>query len=114
MARVYVRANQAIRKNDMVRVISGRESHAGKTGRVLSVIPKKNQVIIEKVNMVKRHQKPNATNRQGGIIEKEAPLHLSNVMLVERGSTGGSPKEEKKVEKATPKKRPRARSKRGE
>lgn len=70
-----------IRKNDMVKVITGREK--GKTGRVLEVDLKKERVLIERVNMVKRHQKPTQRYRQGGIIEKEAPLHVSNVMFYE-------------------------------
>lgn len=68
-----------IKKNDMVKVIAGREK--GKTGKVLNVIKEKNRVLIEKVNLVKKHQKPDATGK-GGIVEKEAPLHVSNVMLV--------------------------------
>lgn len=67
-----------IRKGDMVKVITGREK--GKTGKVLSVLSGKSQVLIERVNFVKRHQKPTQKYRQGGIIEKEAPLHVSNVM----------------------------------
>ena len=86
MFRVETRANQKIKKNDIVRVISGKEGHTGKTGKVLKILAKKNSVIVEKVNMVKRHQKPNQQNRQGGIIEKEAPIHLSNVMLVNQGT----------------------------
>jgi len=68
-----------IKKNDMVKVIAGREK--GKTGKVLSVTKEKGRVLIEKVNLVKRHQKPDATGK-GGIVEKEAPLRVSNVMLV--------------------------------
>lgn len=67
-----------IRKGDMVKVITGREK--GKTGKVLSVSIEKSQVLVERVNFVKRHQKPTQKYRQGGIIEKEAPLHISNVM----------------------------------
>lgn len=68
-----------IRKGDTVVVISGDDK--GKTGRVLSVDETKNRVIIEKVNFVKRHTKPKGSNRQGGILEKEAPVNMSNVML---------------------------------
>ena len=68
-----------IKKNDTVKVIAGREK--GKTGKVLDVTKGKGRILIEKVNLVKRHQKPDATGK-GGIVEKEAPLHLSNVMLV--------------------------------
>lgn len=74
------RANQAIRKNDLVQVICGREM--GKTGKVMRIQTDRERVFVEKVNMVKKHQRSNAQNRQGGIVEKEASLHLSNVMLV--------------------------------
>ena len=70
-----------IRKNDTVKVIAGREK--GKTGRVIEVDLKKQRVLVERVNFVKRHQKPTQKYRQGGIIEKEAPVHISNVMLYE-------------------------------
>jgi large subunit ribosomal protein L24 len=69
-----------IRKNDLVEVLSGKEK--GKTGKVLRVDPKKDRVLVEKVNFVKRHTKPTGRTRQGGIIQKEAPLHVSNVLLV--------------------------------
>ena len=69
-----------IRKEDQVKVIAGREK--GKTGRVVRVVPDENKVFIEKVNMIKRHTKPSRANQAGGIIEKEAPLDLSKVMLV--------------------------------
>ena len=69
-----------IKKEDTVVVITGREK--GKKGRVLSVVPSKSKLIIEKVNIIKRHMKPSRKYAQGGIIEKEAPIHISNVMLV--------------------------------
>lgn len=69
-----------IKKEDTVLVISGKEK--GKKGRVLSVLPSKEGVIVEKINLIKRHMKPNRKYTQGGIIEKEAPIHISNVMLV--------------------------------
>jgi large subunit ribosomal protein L24 len=69
-----------LKKNDLVEVLSGREK--GKTGKILRVIRDKNQVVIEKVNMIKRHSRPSPTTGQGGIIEKEAPLHVSKVMLI--------------------------------
>ena len=74
------RVGMAIRKNDTVLVIAGREK--GKRGKVLFVLPAKARVIVEHVNMVKRHQRPTQKLRQGGIIEREAPLHVSNLMLV--------------------------------
>jgi len=66
------------RKNDSVIVISGDDR--GKTGRVLKVLRDKDRVIVEKVNFVKRHTKPRGQGKQGGILEKEAPVHVSNVM----------------------------------
>jgi large subunit ribosomal protein L24 len=74
------RAGIAIRKNDTVLVIAGREK--GKRGKVLFVLPARERVIVEHVNMVKRHQRPTQKLRQGGIIEREAPLHVSNLMLI--------------------------------
>jgi len=70
-----------IRKNDNVMVISGNDR--GKTGKVLKVFPKKSRVIVEGINLRKRHTKPNQKSPQGGIIEKEAPIHSSNVMLID-------------------------------
>lgn len=69
-----------IRKGDIVVVITGDD--AGKRGRVLKVFPGKYRVIVEGVNFIKRHTKPNRSNQQGGIIEKEASLHLSNLVLI--------------------------------
>jgi large subunit ribosomal protein L24 len=69
-----------IRKNDIVKVISGREK--GKVGRILKVDRQKGRVLIEKLNMVKRHIKPGKTHPQGGIVEKEAPLSYSNVLVM--------------------------------
>ena len=70
----------SIRKNDTVLVIAGKEK--GKRGKVLFVIPSRNRVVVEHVNMIKRHQRPTQKIRQGGIIEREGSLHVSNVMLV--------------------------------
>ena len=71
----------AIRKGDNVRVMSGRD--AGKNGRVLSINPRKNTVVVEHANIIKRHTRPNpAKNIKGGIVEKEGPIHVSNVMIV--------------------------------
>ncbi len=68
-----------IRKGDIVMVIAGDDK--GKTGRVLSVDEAKYRVTVEKINYVKRHTRARSQNQPGGIIEKEAPLHISNVML---------------------------------
>jgi large subunit ribosomal protein L24 len=70
----------SIKKNDTVLVITGKEK--GKSGRVLSFYPSKGRLLVEKVNMIKKHMKPSRKYSQGGIIEKEAPLNISNVMLV--------------------------------
>jgi large subunit ribosomal protein L24 len=72
-----------IRKGDLVEVITGKDR--GRRGAVLAVDAGAGRVTVERVNVVKKHQKPTATNR-GGIIEREAATHLSNVMLVHRGS----------------------------
>ena len=70
-----------IRKNDTVLVITGKDR--GKRGRVLKVVPDKNLLIVEGVNLIKRHTRPNpAKNIKGGIVEREASLHASNVQLV--------------------------------
>lgn len=69
-----------IRKNDSVMVIAGRER--GKTGKVLKVMPKENRALIERVNLVKRHARPRGPQQPGGILEKEAPIHLSNLMVM--------------------------------
>lgn len=67
-------------KNDNVLVISG--NYKGKKGKVLKVEPKNNRVIVEGVNFIKRHTRPSQKNQQGGIVEKEAPINVSNVMVV--------------------------------
>jgi large subunit ribosomal protein L24 len=69
-----------LKKDDKVKVIAGKDK--GKVGKVLKVNGKKNRVLVENINVVKRHTKPNAQNRQGGILESEAPIHWSNVMLM--------------------------------
>jgi len=68
-----------IRKGDRVEVIAGDDK--GKVGRVLAVDEKKNRVIVERINFVKRHTKPRKQGVPGGILEREAPIHLSNVLL---------------------------------
>jgi len=70
-----------IRKNDSVVVISGNSK--GKTGKVLKVFPSENRVIVEGINLHKRHTKPSQKNPQGGITEKEAPVNVSNVMILD-------------------------------
>jgi len=70
-----------IKKNDMVLVIAG--NARGKTGKVLKVFPDKDRVIVEGVNIIKRHTKPSQKNPHGGIVQKEAPIHISNVMFID-------------------------------
>jgi len=69
-----------LRKNDTVQVISG--EFKGKTGRIVKVFPEKHRALVEGINIVKRHTKPNRKTQQGGIVQKEAPMHLSNLMLL--------------------------------
>jgi large subunit ribosomal protein L24 len=70
-----------IRKGDQVKIIAGRD--AGKTGRVLSINAKKNTVVVEHASIIKRHTRPNpGKNIKGGIVEKEGPVNVSNVMIV--------------------------------
>ena len=66
-----------IKTGDTVKVIAG--DHKGSEGKVLTVFKNKNKAIVEGVNMVKKHTKPSAKNPQGGIVEKEAPIHISNL-----------------------------------
>ncbi len=68
-----------IKKNDQVIVIAGREK--GKKGRIVEVLREKDRVLVEKLNLIKRHTKPGGAARQGGIVEKEGPIHVSNVMI---------------------------------
>jgi large subunit ribosomal protein L24 len=72
-----------IKKGDTVQIITGND--AGKTGRVIKSFLDKDRVVVEGVNMVKKHARPTQDNPQGGIIEKEATIHISNVMLVASG-----------------------------
>ena len=69
-----------VRRDDTVLILSGNDR--GKRGRVLKVFPDKNRIIVEGVSFIKRHTKPSTKNQSGGIIEKEAPIHASNVMVI--------------------------------
>jgi large subunit ribosomal protein L24 len=69
-----------IRKGDVVQVIAGNSRYHGKRGKVLSVDRKRGRVTVEGVNLVKKHLRPTQRNQQGGIVEREAPIHVSNVM----------------------------------
>ncbi|HEV3345680.1 MAG TPA: 50S ribosomal protein L24 [Methylomirabilota bacterium] len=73
-----------VRKGDTVVVVAGKER--GKKGKVLRVIPEKGRVVVERLNLIKKHQRPTQKVRQGGIIEREGSIHLSNVMLVDPSS----------------------------
>ena len=87
-----------IKKDDMVKIIAGKDKD--KTGKVLSVDTKKNEVVVEGCNMVTKHSKPNAANPQGGIVNQEAAMDISNVMLVVDGKAtrvGFEVKDGKKV-----------------
>ncbi len=73
-----------IAKNDIVEVISG--TNKGRKGKVLKAYPDKNRLVVEGINLQKRHTKPRSQQDPGGIIEKEGPIHVSNVKLLEKGS----------------------------
>lgn len=76
-------AMSKIKKGDTVKIITGKDS--GKEGKVLSVDTKSNKVLVEGINMITKHSKPTAANQNGGIIQKEAPIHASNVMYLHKG-----------------------------
>ena len=69
-----------LRKGDMVLVIAGDTRDHGRRGKILSVDRVRDRVMVEGVNLIKRHTKPSSSNQQGGIVEKEAPIHVSNIM----------------------------------
>jgi large subunit ribosomal protein L24 len=77
---VFGEDDMKVVKNDTVLVISG--NYKGKKGKVLKVFPKENRVVVEGVNFVKRHTRPTPKNQQGGIVEKEAPIHVSKLMVI--------------------------------
>ncbi len=79
MASVYSNMRTKLKKGDLVKVIAGKDK--GKTGKIISFLPKKNRLIIEGVKIIKKHEKATQTSK-GGIIEKEAPIDISNVMLI--------------------------------
>lgn len=76
------RLNFHVRKGDKVEVITG--NHRGSAGKILQVLPKKQQVLIEGVRLIKKHVRKSQDKPEGGIIEREGPIHISNVKLVER------------------------------
>ena len=81
-----------IKVNDQVEIIAGKDK--GKTGRVLKTLRKKDRVVVEGINMIKKHQKPNNANENGGIFDMEAHIHVSNVKKIETNK-----KDTKKVKK---------------
>jgi len=76
-----------VKKGDKVKVITGKDKN--KEGVVVTALPKVNKVIVEGVNIVKKHQKPNNENPQGAIVEKEAPIHVSNVQVLDKNGVAG-------------------------
>ncbi len=95
-------ATSKIKKGDLVKVVAGKDN--GKEGKVLSVDTKNHKVIVEGVNKVFKHSKPSMANQQGGIIEKEAPIDISNVMYLYKGTPvrvgfQGEGKDKKRVAK---------------
>jgi len=69
-----------VKKDDLVMIVAGKDK--GKSGKVLRVLPDKGRVLVESLNLIKRHTRPSRTNNEGGIIEKEAPIAISNVQLL--------------------------------
>ena len=72
-----------VKKGDQVEVVSG--NHKGATGKILQVLVKKNRVLIEGVRLIKKHQRKSQDHPQGAIVEREGPIHISNVRLLEKG-----------------------------
>ena len=77
-------ATMKIKKGDTVKVIAGKDKD--KEGKVIAVDKKKNTVLVEGINMVTKHTKPNMVNQQGGIVHQEGPIHITNVMYVHKGT----------------------------
>lgn len=78
-------ATMKIKKGDTVRVIAGKDASSKKEGKVILVDKKHGKVVVEGVNIIKKHTKPSMANQNGGIIEKEAPIDISNVMYLHKG-----------------------------
>lgn len=96
-----------LKVGDKVKIISGKEK--GKEGRIVRTLSSENRVVVEGINLVKRHTKPSGEDQTGGIIEREAPLHVSNVMLIEpkakkTGSNVNKKDNQKKITKKSEKK----------
>ena len=84
-----------VKTGDRVKVLAGKDK--GKEGTVLSALPKQNKVVVEGININKKHTRPTGMGQEGGIVEKEAPIHVSNVQLIDP-KTGGSTRVGYKVE----------------
>ena len=80
-----IKAKFHVKRGDTVQVISG--NHRGSSGRILQVLPEKAQVIIEGVRLIKKHQRKTQDNPNGAIVEREGPIHISNVKIVERANS---------------------------
>jgi large subunit ribosomal protein L24 len=98
-----------VKKGDNVEVISG--NFRGSSGKVLEVIARKQRVLIEGVRLIKKHLKKSQDNPQGKIAEREGPIHISNVRVLERGERAAKGKGSKKKEKATKEKAPKSKAK---
>ncbi len=92
-----MRKKYHIKKGDTVMIITGNDK--GKQGRVLGIITKKDKAIVEGINLISKHTKPNATSPQGGIIKKEAPIHVSNLKLVDTSNNQPTRTRKEKNEK---------------
>ena len=99
------RIKHHVKKGDNVVVISG--NFRGSTGKILQVLPKKNRVLIEGVRLIKKHLRKSQDNPSGKIAEREGPIHISNVRVLERGERAAKGKGTKKKEKATKEKTPK-------
>jgi len=98
-----------VRKGDNVEVISG--NFRGSSGKVLEVMARKQRVLIEGVRLIKKHLKKSQDNPQGKIAEREGPIHISNVRVLERGERAAKGKGSKKKQKATKEKAPKSKAK---
>lgn len=91
-----------LKTGDKVQVITGKDK--GNSGKIVKILKKTNEVIVEGINMITKHMKPNAANQTGGIVKMEAPINRSNVKLVEAGTKEKVKKEEKAEKKTVTKK----------
>ena len=91
------RTNFHVKKGDTVEVVTGNQK--GASGKILQVLPKKSQVLIEGVRIIKKHQRKSQDNPQGRIVEREGPIHISNVKIAEKAQKAEKPKTEKPKKK---------------